>query len=210
MENYSILREAALGMLFKGYLHNLRGPVQAMLMQIELFEARLRNLELGKEALEVITQLCDRLKKQVYRQIDLLAAAETEMENTSEGPWDLREALRKELVFWEAELSFKHKVEKEFEEGPEVRVKMPLNRLRAGLCALFFTIIFLLAEKEGRLKLSVEPSVEGPRVVLQVEPEVIDPENSYLQAAREIFSPEADLQASPSEIRLLFKGRVRP
>jgi len=209
MDASFLLRNAALGLLFKGYLHNLRGPVQALLMQIELLENNLKLANLPEEVRNLFENYLARMKKQVYRLVDLLAAAESELGNESEGPWDLKKMVEREVTFWEAELTFKHKVEKDFhfEKGP-FRIKMPANRLRAGLCALFFALVFDLVEKGEKLSLSGEHIPEGVLLKVKVFPEVISPENPYLKVAAETLSPEAELKVRSGEISVLFKTDV--
>jgi len=138
--------------------------------------------------------------------VDLLSAAETELENESEGPWDVKDLVEREVTFWEAELNFKHRVEKDFKfEKETFRTRMPVNRLRAGLCALFFAFVLELADKEGRVSFSAESLPEGVCLRIKVSPEVISPEAPFLKAAAEVLSPEAELTIYPGEVKLLFK-----
>ncbi|MBX6423213.1 hypothetical protein [Thermosulfurimonas sp. F29] len=198
MTSSELLRKAALGCLFKGYLHNLRGPLQTLLMQIEILENR---LPLSGES-EKVGEALSRMKKQVFQIVDLLASAEDDLGREDTGPWSLKELLEKELSFWRAELEFKHKVEKKIDLPEDLRVSFPYNRLRGALCATFFALVFGLAEKRGRLCVSATGGEEGVELNLEVAPALIEPESPYLKAAREILSPEAGLEVNPERVKI--------
>ncbi len=200
MIHSNLLRKAALGCLFKGYLHNLRGPLQALLMQIEILESKLTLVEDPAGLSEGV----GRLKKQVFQLVELLAAAEEDLGREDQGPWNLREIVEKELLFWQAELDFKHKVEKEIDLPENLRVKMPYNRLRAGFCALFFGMVSGLAEKKGRLRISAREEPGAVVLRFEVGPAFLEPENPFLQAAREVWSPEARLRVTPETLEVSF------
>ncbi|QJA05382.1 hypothetical protein FVE67_00620 [Thermosulfurimonas marina] len=203
MEVKELLRPAALGLLFKGYLHNLRGPLQAALMQVELLAGRLQNLSLPEKARQVLAEDLERLKRQHYRLINLLVAAEEDLSSEEEGPWPLHEFLEREILFWEADLAFKHRVKKEI-HLEEAHISLPRQRLRAGLCALFWAMVEELGQVEGELAVTLK-SQEG-RAELEMHwcPEDLAPRKTPLAAAREILSPEAEVSGGPGEIRVVF------
>ncbi|WP_297056332.1 hypothetical protein [Thermosulfurimonas sp.] len=200
MKEKDLLRKAALGCLFKGYLHNLRGPLQALLVQTEILENKLEAGEAGGAVAEGMK----RLKEQIFKLTNLLAAAEEDMNREEIGPWPLHEILKKELTFWQAELSFKHRVEQQMHIPEEYQVRMPYNRLRAGLCALFYGLVFPLAERGGRLRLSAEGISEGVKVHFELEPPLADTQSPFFSAAREIWHPEARLEVYPERILVHF------
>ena len=201
MESNFLCKDAALGLLFKGYLHNLRGPVQALLMQIELLENRLSLFELSPEVRSSLEDFIGQLKKQVFRLTDLLASAEFEIQNEDPGPWDLRELIPKEITFWEAQLEFKHKVAKAIQIEAPLRVKMPLNRLKAGLCAALGALVPELASKSGSLE--IYGQAHPPQIEIRFSPPVLSEDHPYLKLAREILAPQIELKTEPSRILLL-------
>ncbi len=171
-------------------------------MQIEILESK---LALGEDPLGLVEGV-GRLKKQVFQLVDLLSAAEEDLHRKDQGPWDLREVIEKELTFWRGELDFKHKVEKKIDLPENFAIKMPYNRLRAGFCAVFFGIVFDLAEKRGQLSISARKGTEGVELRLEVQPAFLEPGNHYFRAAQEIWSPEARLKVSPNTIEVFFSS----
>jgi len=196
-------KETALGLLFRGFLHNLRGPTQALLMQVELLESKCKTFSLPPKEGESIRQYLSNMKQQIFRLSSILQSIENEMDNQALGPWDLEGMIKQEVTFWEAELEFKHKVKKEINFEAPLRLKIPLYRLKAGLCSLFFALIFELTPKKGTLRIK---GTRGPHPSLNFEfvPSLSLENNPYLQCALEILAPEIKAELTPGHLKLTF------
>ncbi len=198
-------RELALGLLFKGYLHNLRGPVQALLMQLELLQTKLATLEVPEDLKTLLEDFYEKTRRHINRLVDLLSAAESEVQNDSPGPWKLKELLEREKAFWEGNLEFKHKVKKRLVcEDENVKVEVPLNVLRAALLSVFYSLVPKLVEEEGELSIFVEKSQEGPVVRFLTKP-AVKAEEEFVKMAERVLSPYAVVKTEPEGLTISFK-----
>lgn len=127
--NKELCRTLALGSLIRGYFHNLKGTLQSLSLQAQMLYMKKDYLlsPQGHPTIEKIIQLLEKLQKQ-------LDIALEEANNDQRGPWDLKEIMEKEILFWEANLFFKHKIKKEIKEIEKVILALPLNEIRGTLC----------------------------------------------------------------------------
>ncbi len=147
--------------------------------------------------IEKAMQLLQKLQNQ-------LEVALEDLNNTNQGPWNLREIMEKELLFWEANLFFKHKIKKEIYEEREVLITLPLNELKGMLCLLEEKLYFSL--KEGTyLRIIIG---EGGKRALTFE--MNEPlEEEILQKLANLsgyLQPYASLSLSSTKVELKFKS----
>jgi len=96
-------RKVALGSLIQGYFHNLRGALQGIYLNLQLLTME-SPLEIQQKINEIL-KMCQKLQL-------LIESAFDEIHEEQEGPWNLGELLKKEILFWEGSLFFKHKIKK--------------------------------------------------------------------------------------------------
>ncbi len=192
-----LCRTLALGSLVRGYFHNLKGTLQNLSLQLQLLSMK-REQFLSSQAqthVEKALAFMQRLQ-------DQLEVALGDINNEDRGPWDLREIMEKELLFWEANLFFKHKVKKELQELQKVILSIPLNELKGILC--------LLGEKlypafcEGAYVKILIGEIEGG---LTFETDLPLDENSLGEISNlsSYFTPYAEISLSPNRVALIFK-----
>ncbi|MEA3386647.1 MAG: hypothetical protein U9Q89_09440 [Thermodesulfobacteriota bacterium] len=132
---YSCFQNSKIGHLAKGIVHNLNGPIQILSMHIEMLKMDIVKdlrttestlaLSLPDTAANQLKELADNLQKRTER-LSQMEEALARMENmvnvitnrTQEGkdmrrPLILNHVLEEELDFWNADLFFKHQVEKQ-------------------------------------------------------------------------------------------------
>lgn len=192
-----LCRTLALGSLVRGYFHNLRGTIQNLSLQLQLLHMK-RDQLLAPPAQGFVEKALTFLQR-LQDQIEIALA---DINNEDTGPWDLREIMEKELIFWEANLFFKHKVKKELLEKRKVLLELPLNELRGVLCLLGEHLYS--AFKEGA---QVRILIGEPERGLTFETDLSLEEGSLAQLSSLIphFTPYAELSVSPERITLLFK-----
>jgi hypothetical protein len=205
----NLLRKAACGFLVQGHIHNMSGPLQILSMQIELMRTFMERLPQGNspEAQKIYDTLCQKLEQsasQVERLRSLLGAISEAMADLPT-TLDLNELLKKELVFWEGDLVFKHEVNKDLQlaEGP-LTFYAPPFAINQGLCALFWSFVPELSKAKGALRLTTEAHEEGPRATISLIGAEVSPENPFLDLAKELLEPYSSLAVKPSLIQLKF------
>ncbi|PXF57669.1 MAG: hypothetical protein C4B58_09280 [Deltaproteobacteria bacterium] len=132
---YSCFQNSKIGHLAKGIVHNLNGPIQILSMHIEMLKMDIAKdlkatesilaLSLPDTAANQLKELADNLQKRVER-FSQMEEALSRMENmvnvitnrSQEGgnmqrPLILNQVLEEEVDFWNADLFFKHQVEKQ-------------------------------------------------------------------------------------------------
>jgi hypothetical protein len=149
-ENFNFCKRIALGGLLQGYFHNLRGTLQGIFLELQLILMK-KNSDLDKEIYERINKTLNLLQK-LQNQID---TAFDEIYNEKTGPWDLKEFIEKEILFWEAFLPFKHKVKKEVFEEEKVFIEIPYNLLKGLFCNICQEI-FLNLKENTNLKIFIK------------------------------------------------------
>jgi len=149
-ENFNFCKRIALGGLLQGYFHNLRGTLQGIFLELQLILMK-KNSNLDKEIYGRINKTLNLLQK-LQNQID---TAFDEIYNEKTGPWDLKEFIEKEILFWEAFLPFKHKVKKEVFEEDKVFIEIPYNLLKGLFCNICQEI-FLNLKENTNLKIFIK------------------------------------------------------
>jgi len=149
-ENFNFCKRIALGGLLQGYFHNLRGTLQGIFLELQLILMK-KNSDLDKEIYERINKALNLLQK-LQNQID---TAFDEIYNEKTGPWDLKEFIEKEILFWEAFMPFKHKVKKEIFEEEKVLIEIPYNLLKGLFCNICQEI-FLNLKENTNLKIFIK------------------------------------------------------
>jgi len=149
-ENFNFCKRIALGGLLQGYFHNLRGTLQGIFLELQLILMK-KNSDLDKEIYERINKTLNLLQK-LQNQID---TAFDEIYNEKTGPWDLKEFIEKEILFWEAFLPFKHKVKKVVFEEDKVFIEIPYNLLKGLFCNICQEI-FLNLKENTNLKIFIK------------------------------------------------------
>jgi len=122
-------RKAILGAFVQGYFHNLRGSLQGVYLPLQRIMLN-PSKYLTEEGLALFQKMMSSLDK-LNNQLNIALA---DLICEDEGPWDLFEVMQKEMLFWEADLRFKHKIKKEVIEKSKTTVKLPYNLLLGLLC----------------------------------------------------------------------------
>uniref|UniRef100_A0A7V4JPS6 Histidine kinase n=1 Tax=Thermodesulfobacterium geofontis TaxID=1295609 RepID=A0A7V4JPS6_9BACT len=149
-ENFNFCKRIALGGLLQGYFHNLRGTLQGISLELQLILMK-KDLDLNKEIYERVNKALNLLQK-LQNQIN---TAFDEIYNEKTGPWDLKEIIEKEILFWEAFMPFKHKVKKEIFEEEKVLIEVPYNLLKGLFCNICQEI-FLNLKENTHLKIFIK------------------------------------------------------
>jgi len=132
---YGCFQNSKIGHLAKGIVHNLNGPIQILSMHIEMLKMDVAKdlkviestlvLSLPDTAVNQMKELADNLQKKAERFLQMEEAL-ARMENmvnvitnrsqdgeNGQRPLILSQVLEEELDFWNADLFFKHQVEKQ-------------------------------------------------------------------------------------------------
>jgi len=192
-------RTLALGSLVRGYFHNLKGTLQNLSFQLQLLYLK-KETYLSPQAqpyLEKALQFLQKLENQ-------LNVALEDLQNEDQGPWDLKEIMERELLFWEANLFFKHKVKKEVLEKNKVFINLPLRELKGLLCLLEERLYPLY--KEGSSLKIILGEEERPNLIFETDSPFSEEELSQIKALSPYFEPYALLKVSPERIELEFKN----
>ncbi len=91
-------------MLLKGLVHNLNGPLQIISMQTELID---KIKSINQQQIDNLQANIKRLEKQIQCMVN-----HANTNNTQVQPIVLNDMIEQELAFWNADLFFKHKVNK--------------------------------------------------------------------------------------------------
>ncbi len=147
-------RKAILGAFVQGYFHNLRGSLQGVYLPLQRIMLN-PSKYLTEEGLALFQKMLSALDKHNNQ----LNVALAELNNEDEGPWDLFEIMQKEILFWESDLRFKHKIKKEVIETSKAKVKLPYNILLGILCLIEAELYQALNEgSELKIVISAEPN----------------------------------------------------
>lgn len=195
--NPELCQTLALGALVKGYFHNLKGTLQALSLQLQILHMK-RDSFLNPQAQQTLEKALQALQK-LQTQLDLALG---DIGNDAQGPWDLREIMEKELLFWEANLFFKHKVTKEIVAENDVKVFIPLNKLRGALC-LIEEKLYPSIPEGSHLKIIIS-KMPSPRIIFYTSSPLSDETLKNL-AELANYITLFDLKISPQEITLIFK-----
>ncbi len=151
-EKLSLCRRIALGGLIQGYFHNIRGTVQGISLELQIILMKaMKKIKSNQEFYDRINKAF-RLLQKLQNQID---TAFDDIYNENKGPWNLKEVIKKEILFWEAFMPFKHKVKKEIIEEGQSLVEIPYNLLRALFCN-FCQEVFLNLKEGTNLKIFIK------------------------------------------------------
>jgi hypothetical protein len=147
-------RKAILGAFVQGYFHNLRGSLQGVYLPLQRIMLN-PSKYLTEEGLALFQKMMSSLDK-LNNQLNIALA---DLTCEDEGPWDLFEVMQKEMLFWEADLRFKHKIKKEVIEKSKATVKLPYNILLGILCLVEAELYQALNEgSELKIAISSEPN----------------------------------------------------
>ena len=147
-------RKAILGAFVQGYFHNLRGSLQSLSLPLQRLMLN-PSKYLTEEGLTLFQKMLSALDK-LNNQLNVALA---DLTKEDEGPWDLFEVMQKEMLFWEADLRFKHKIKKEVLEKSKAMVKLPYNILLGILCLVEAELYQALNEgSELKIVISSEPN----------------------------------------------------
>jgi len=186
--NALIRREqlAMVGRLLRGLVHNFSGALQTVRLPLDLLElqvmrggdmdmrAKLSSLQQGVSRLNEELGMLAGMSQQIYRQ-----ATET---------FDLCRLAREQLVFWRADMFFKHEAQVDSQMPP----KAPQVEASYADIALAFNLLIANAlesiYKKGKSSLRVEFVDRGKQVGLRVSDEGPGPSP---QMAPRMFEPFA-------------------
>ncbi|MCK4605206.1 MAG: hypothetical protein KAU41_11050 [Deltaproteobacteria bacterium] len=176
---YSGFQNSKIGHLAKGIVHNLNGPIQILSMHIEMLKMDIAKdlkatestlaLSLPDTVANQLKELADNLQKRAERfsqMEEALARMEnmvnvitnrSQEEEDGQRPLILNQVLEEELDFWNADLFFKHQVEKQL-SLPTIPTLIVINEgyLRDLIDGLLDACIKQMREtKERSLKITL-------------------------------------------------------
>jgi hypothetical protein len=182
---FSCFQNSRIGYLAKGIVHNLNGPIQILSMQIELSKMdiakNLKDIEsilvlsLPYTAANKLKELADNLQKRTERlsqmektliRMEKMVNVITNRNQEEKGekrPIIFNQVLEEELNFWNADLFFKHQVEKQL-ALPTTPTVIVINegRLRDLIDGLLDACIKQMRETEKHnLKLTLRQKDEA-------------------------------------------------
>ncbi len=194
-EEKELCRTLALGSLMRGYFHNLRGTLQNLSLHLQMLYLKKEKF-LDPQGFSYLEKAWASLEKR-SKQIDL---AVEDLNNSSLGPWDLKEIMEEELLFWSANPYFKHKVNKELEEKEKTLVSSPLNELKGFLC-LLQEILYSSLKENSFLKIFIG---DKPKTLtFLIEPPLEEKSLQRLFQLKSYFSL-GKLELTPPRIDLIF------
>lgn len=174
---YSCFQNSKIGHLVKGIVHNLNGPIQILSMQIEILKMDIIKdmkaiestlaISLPDNAVQSLHGLSDNMQRSMERlsqmdealnrmgnMVNVITNRSQERED-GQRPLILNQVLEQELEFWNADLFFKHQVEKKL-VLPDIPTLIVINEgyLRDLIDGLLDACIKQLQEtKEHELKI---------------------------------------------------------
>ncbi len=199
-----ILPKAACGHLVQGLIHNFSGPLQIISMQLEMLKfylARQPENEFSNTLLERFSQM----EEQIKRLKELLDAASILTQDTP-SPLNLNELLKNMLIFWEADLKFKHDIDKNtnFSEE-ELTIIAPPAQVYQGFCALFWALVPFAVKNKSSFQVRTFTR-EVPVVELELKGAATLPnDDPFFELAKEILSSIFVFDSSGHKLRLIFK-----
>lgn len=194
-----LCRRIALGGLIQGCFHNLNGNLQTLSFHLQFLRFKkgfLASEEISNHIEKAFLTL-QKIQKQVKATIEKII-------EEKEGPWDLKEILEEEIIFWENFLPFKHKVNKKIEiHEKKVEVRMPLNLLKGILCNIAYEVFPSLEEGNLIFLLKSKPF---PQVVISFDKKLKEEVIHKLKILSKIFENLVELKIDETEISLSFYG----
>ncbi len=196
--NKDFCKRLALGGLIQGCFHNLNGNLQTLSFHLQLLylkKAFISSEEISSH-IDKAFLILQKIQKQVKGVLDRI-------KEEREGPWDLKEVLEEELLFWENFLPFKHKVNKEIKLlKSDLKVKIPLNLLRGILCNIAYEIFPSLKE-ETNLKFLLNKN-PYPRIVIILNKNLEKEVKKRLQKLSRFFKNWVKLKIENTKISIDF------
>ncbi|MCS7149698.1 MAG: hypothetical protein N2Z40_04755 [Caldimicrobium sp.] len=192
-----LCRTLALGSLIRGYFHNLKGTLQSLSLQLQILYMKKDQLvdAKGHTYLEKALSFLQKLQTQ-------LDVALEDANNNATGPWDLREIMEKELIFWEANLFFKHKTSKEILENKKAQVNIPISELKGYLC-LVGEILYPNIKENTNLKIVIDESPK-PVIVFQLDQDLEDEICQRLKNLSPLLEPKLHLEIDQRRLAIYF------
>lgn len=191
----TLCKRTALGGLLQGYFHNLRGTLQSLSLELQMLLIK-KKADCDQEIYERINKALLILQK-LQNQID---TAFDEVYNENPGPWNLKNIIEKEILFWEAFLEFKHKVKKEIIEEEKVLIEIPYNLLRGLFCNIAQEL-FLNLKENAQLKIFIK---KDKKIEFLWNENLNEKVYSTLKKLAEIFLPIAKIQVNSQSLSIQF------
>ncbi|AEH45444.1 hypothetical protein Thein_1584 [Thermodesulfatator indicus DSM 15286] len=200
---HQLLPKAACGHLIQGLIHNFSGPLQIISMQLEMLKFSLSK-EPENELSKTLRERLSQMEEQIVRLKDLLDAACVLTQN-SPTPININDVLKRMLIFWEADLKFKHDIPKNlFFSQDELMIIAPPAQVYQGFCALFWAIVPFLVK--NKFPLTVKTQHENvPVIDIEINgSESLPEDDPFFVFARETLSPFFNFEVSKNRLRLVF------
>lgn len=191
----TLCKRTALGGLLQGYFHNLRGTLQSLSLELQMLLIK-KKADCDQEIYERINKALLILQK-LQNQID---TAFDEVYNENPGPWNLKNIIEKEILFWEAFLEFKHKVKKEIIEEEKVLIEIPYNLLRGLFCNIAQEL-FLNLKENVQLKIFIK---KDKKIEFLWNENLNEKVYFTLKKLAEIFLPIAKIQVNSQSLSIQF------
>jgi len=185
-------RSLALGELVKGYFHNIRGILQNLVLRVETI------LYSSKYPKEFKEDLCEVLNFATILN-EYLDAALNDITDDSRGPWNLKKLLLQELLFWQSNLYFKHKVKKTVSAEGDLWVEAPISLLKGIFCLIGKELFSALPEGTN-LKMCLKDGEVSFHWDKDVDQSVVE-SLKVLNSFREL----EEVRISSRELRIRFK-----
>jgi len=177
----------AIFIIFAGRSKGVYLPLQRIMLNPSKY--------LTEEGLALFQKMMSSLDK-LNNQLNIALA---DLTCEDEGPWDLFEVMHKEMLFWEADLRFKHKIKKEVIEKSKATVKLPYNILLGILCLVEAELYHALNEgSELKIAISSEPN---PCVTFSWSGSLY---LQNLEKVAELIKPYATLTKNENSLTLCF------
>lgn len=189
----SICRKLALGSLLQGHFHNLKGLLQNIFIEF---------YPLLKSETLIPRELYQKIEKIYFLLNELntyLSVATEDVKKEDEGPWNIKHLLEEEILFWKADLNFKHKVKVEILEEETCLVKIPWFLIKGMMCSLGQNLLLNL--KDDTLKIVIN----SKEIIFHWKTHLEEEKILILKSILEFYQTFIDFLVQPTNLKLVFK-----
>ncbi|MBM3324142.1 MAG: response regulator [Calditrichaeota bacterium] len=161
MELLSEQRLAAIGLMASGIAHNISSPLMAIYGMAQLLKMKVPDSD---EVDGILSQV-----ERVHQIVRNMMWKSRQEQEKSVQELDLSQLLREELKFLEADLEYKHNVEKEFHLSPDLpRIQGVYNDFSQALMNIVRNALDAMWDRPER-KLRISTSLVGEDIVIEIE-----------------------------------------
>ncbi len=187
---YNHISFSLVGRLTSGIVHNLNGPLQILSMQIELFNREVKKEISDLQSIEreltndsqksIIANLIDKLQKRVQRieQVELtinrmedivnIIAKRCRTHEASNNTVLVNQLIEEELLFWQADLFFKHNVKKHIKLSEEpIVIQTDETNLRTVIDLMLAAAITSIKDLDTP-SITIETSIKEDCIIIEL------------------------------------------